>query len=236
MQNRLGFLYGKTILENSDLDRWLAVSEFSDSILKAVDSGDNINDVTILLLCEKILSENLNSDAICGVSRSILSDITAKLRSSIEDFKFKPNWLREEFPSVWKSVKSMSSDDGFVIIPIQMGRFIQVLKYMSSVGNVSVMDIDPSGIGYATVSFSNLMLNGSFKTNELFGRLRFCDSITVIPNGNCVEVSITVSNLVMEYSEFYSRRRPKRAWILQWNKELESNLKEGDGNSSGVET
>lgn len=240
MQGRFGFLYGKTFMDNSDIDRWLAVNEFSVSISKAVEAHEPITDVTILALCERILNENLNSDTICGVSREVLSKSAASLRASIEDFKFKPNWVRENFPAVWKSVKYMMDDNAHVIIPVQMGRFIQVLKFISNIedngaGKVTVCDIDQNGSGHATVTFSDLILNGSAATNELFGRMRFCDAIGITTNNGCVEVSLSVSNLVMSKEEFYSRNRPKRAWVLQWNQVLKSNLNEGDGQIDGTE-
>lgn len=237
MQNRFGFLYGKTFMDNNDIDRWLAVNEFSDSILNAVEAGNPVNDVTVLMVCEGILNKNLNSDMIDGVSRELLSKGAEKLRNAIQDFKFKPNWIREKFPGVWQYVKYLASDKGYVIIPSQMGRFIQVLKYVDGIeyGDIIECDVDKNGSGYVEVCFEDLSLNGSAAMSEMFGRLRFCDSISITTHQESIGVRLSMHNIVMPRDEFYSRSRPKRAWILQWNQVLKSNTNEGDGNADGTE-
>ena len=225
MDYEFGFLFGKTVMPNDDLELWLAVDRFSEAIQDLVSNSKPISDAEILVITERILNENLNSDLICGIAKRKLVDSVVNLHRLVDEYSFKPAWLRERFPTVWAAVKRRMANGKMVIMPTQMGRYVQVLKYVlnlaeGGIADVYVGGIDDQCVGHVTVSFSKLILKGTKRMDELFGRLRFCDSIDIESSDNRIAVSLTVPNLMMREEDFLSRNRPKKAWVLQWNKEF----------------
>ena len=235
MAYEFGFLFGKTIMDPQDLDRWLKVDDFTESIRNLVSERKPIGDTEVLQITERILNENLNSDMICGVKRQKLAESVVKLRSQVSEYTFKPAWLKEKFPGVWSAIRSKINNENLVVMPVQMCRYIQVLKYILNLedlgtAEVYVYGIDAENVGHATASFKQLSITGSRQTDELFGRLRFCDSIDIEINDERIEVLMTVSNLMVKESDL---GRSRKAWVLQWNQDLKSKMNQGDGKSNG---
>lgn len=234
MASDFGFLFGKTIMAPQDLDRWLKVKDFSDAIKDLVFDSKPITDAEVLDIINRILSKNVQSETICGVQRDKLVESTVRYREQVFEYQFKPSWLREHFPSLWRQIRSKVSNEGMVVMPIQMGRFVHVLKFISNQvdsGSVEMFvgGIDDKNSGHITVLFPKLNVTGTKAMDEFFGRLRFCDSIDVEVVEDHIEVALTVPNLMVKESDFVAKNKPKKAWVLQWNQDLKSNLNRGDG-------
>ena len=233
MAYEFGFLFGKTIMKPQDLDRWLKVEKFADGIRSLVESNKAIGDVEILRLAESILNEDLNSDSICGVNREKLVESVTDLRMRVDKYTFKPAWMRERYPSLWRTIKDKMRDENLDILPIQMSRLNQVLKYVTNlkdngVAEVFVYGLDEQNTCHITISFERLSVVGAKQIDELFGRLRFCDSLDIEINDGKVEVAITVPDLMIKADELASMRQLNKAWVLRWNQDLKSKMNQGD--------
>lgn len=233
MAYEFGFLFGKTIMKPQDLDRWLKVEKFASGIRSLVEGNKPIGDVEILRLADSILNEDLNSDSICGVNREKLAESVVDLRTRIDKYSFKPAWMRERYPSLWRMIKDKMVNEHLDILPIQMSRLNQVLKYVTNLkdngmAEVFVYGLDEQNTCHITVSFERMSAVGTKQMDELFGRLRFCDSLDIEINDGKIEAAITVPDLMIKAEELASRRQLNRAWVLRWNQDLKSKMNRGD--------
>ena len=215
-----GYIFGKTFMDSSDINKWLDIDEFANGIDELRGNNEDINDATVLRLINQIIEKH-SSDADDSFPMEWAIASANKFRKKIPKAYFDKNWLKEKFPDAWNSVQAIV-EDGAVIIPFQMHKYVCFLKFFSDRADKYGLEIRADGFdkekhsAQITVLLTRLFLDQIDGVTSLMKHMARCSVLEINALDGKAEIRMTVPNVLMSREEF-DKAKANRAWTLQWN-------------------
>lgn len=214
------YIFGKTFMDSHEVAKWLEIDEFVAGIDDLRNSSQDINDATVLCLMNRIIEKHSDdSDETFPLDWAFES--VDKFRKKIPKAYFDKDWLKETYPDAWDSIVSVVNN-GAIIIPFQMHKYVCFLKYFTE--RAEMYDLAITADSFNTeqksaviiIRLSHLFLGKIDDVSSLMKHMSRCSGIEL----NCVdgkaEIKMTIPNVLMSAEEF-DKVQSKRAWTLQWN-------------------
>ena len=194
------FIFKKLSASGYGISMWLQVNAFRDAIKSMIDSNDTISNTTVWPIMIEILNQNPNRENIDGVPAAILYNAYKEVRrgsySEMQDFVGK-------FGQHYNQVMSLRKHDDYVVNPIQMDRFLDLVQFFirktedASESSVETANFQPKEChGGVTATFIVFDLGGSDEVQEFCKVLKHCSAVSIdVVDDYKVSISCTVPNV-----------------------------------------
>lgn len=215
------YVFAKTFMDNHVLAKWLELDEFASGLDNLRAENQDINDVTILRLTDQIIDRHIDDEDNDFPLEWALK-ANSKFRKKIPNAYFDKEWLKSTYPDAWESLQT-ALDDGCIIIPFQMHKYICFVKYFSERAEEYNLCVNADGFNrekqtaQITVRLKHLFLDQLDQVSKLMKHMSNCCELEITSKEGETEIRIMVPNVFMPREEFESKNK-RRAWTLEWNR------------------
>ena len=202
----MNFVYKKLAASEYGISMWLKVKAFRDAIQSMIDNNVTVSNTTVWPIMIEILNQNPNRKDIDGVSAGVLYNAYKEVRRG--SYSEMPQDLASKFGQLYNKVMAVRKDEDYVVNPIQMDRFLDLVQFFIRKSKESTdSKVDPNGFtpkechGGVTATFIVFDIYGD-EVPEFCKVLKHCSAVTVDCIGDSlVQISCTVPNVFVHKPE-----------------------------------
>jgi len=184
----MNFIYKKIASSYYGTTAWLKVSQFRDNVQSMIDSGETINNTSILPIMNKIIAANEKHADIDGVPEAVLYNAMREVRRG--------SYNEKEFTAKFGE---LCNNEDYVVNPLQMDRLFDIVQFFTRANNVA----DPVGFsakerdGNVTATFAIFNICGD-EVKNLCKVLKPCSAVSINIIGDSMQISCTIPNIFVE--------------------------------------
>lgn len=191
------------------LNQWLQVGKFQDGLRSLTEQGSEISPETVLPIMVSIVEGASGEDDIDGVAINTLAKGVRLMKHELGAADMDDQWFIKKFGQIYERVMALRSNDDYVVNPVQMDKFLDLVSFFMRKANEYKEDFveierteQKQEFGGVTATFVVFDLHGENNVAAFCKVLRCCSAVCVeATEDGAVCISCTVPRVFVRDHE-----------------------------------